>query len=199
MAKLTDEARRAITEIEKGEFRCQKAAARRGTYRGFAPLPQHHYATRYMPIDTTILHRLLSLCWRKHGYPDGVEKHLSEAKFRAEEAKWWSHVFRLKELEGVVAAGASVLEDEEQRSAKRRFGFFMMTDGVACSFYYYRPKRAAASAPRHTPETVHVEPGITKVVSIDPGMRAIATGAELVLIWDEVDTDEKDGKDGQGM
>lgn len=94
---------------------------------------------------------------------------MSEAKFKAEEAKWWNHVFRLEELGGVVATGASVLEDEEQRSAKRRFGFFMMTDGVACSFYYYRPKRAAASAPRLTPQTVSFEPGKSVFKAIDPG------------------------------
>ena len=182
MAKLTSKARQTIAEIDKGEFHPRKTAARRGTYRLFTALPQHHFTTRYMPIDTTILHSILSRCWKKYGYPDDVAGHVTRDDFKAKEKKWWSYVFRLKRLGGTVADRMGVPEDGEQQSTRRQFGFFMMTDGEACSFHYSRPKRAAA--PRYTPETVPFKPGKTVFKAIDPGLRDIATVVELVPMWD---------------
>ena len=191
MDKLSAKACQAIDEIKSGIFQPRKASAKRGTYKTFALLPQHRYTTRHMPIDTTTLHRLFSLCWEQHGYPDGVQRHMSEKEFRERETEWWKRVFRLELLKGVkVPAG----EGEGQPDGQE-FGFLMETDGVACSFICRRPRRAAA--PRYTPQSVPFKEGITVVKSIDPGMRAPVTGVRSNLIWEPGGEDGME-VDGQG-
>ena len=192
MAKLSAKACQTITEIKTGTFRPRKASAKRGTYRLFAALPQHHFTTRYMPIDTTILHRLLSLCWKQYKYPDGVQGRVSEKEFRKEETKWWNHVFDLKPLNGVKVPEMPAGEGEEQQD-RRVFSFLMETDCFGCSFTCYRPKRAAA--PPLTPESAPLNEGETELVAIDLGLRDIATGIRARLVRDPVDEADADGQE----
>ena len=176
MDKLTAKALQAIEEIKDGIFQPRKASAKRGTYKLFAALPQHRYTTHYMPIDTAILHRLLSLCWEQDKYPADVQGPGTLKEFREKETEWWKRVFRLELLKGVkVPAG----EGEGQPDGQE-FGFLMETDGVACSFICRRPRRAAA--PRYTPQSVPFKEGVTAFKTIDPGMRAPVTGVASNLI-----------------
>ena len=77
-----------------------------------------------MPIDTTILHRLLSLCWRQHGYPEDVQGPVSEKEFKKEETKWWNRVFRLELLKGLLVPEMPAGRGED-RQDKREFAFLM--------------------------------------------------------------------------
>lgn len=71
----------------------------------------------------------------------------------------------------------------------------MMTDGVGCSFVCRRAKRGRASDPPYTPETVPFAPGTTVFKAIDPGMRNLVTGIEMVLDWPSVGEDGMDVDD----
>jgi hypothetical protein len=197
MDKLTDEARRAISEIKDGKFQPQKDAAQGGTYRLFAALPQPHFTTRYMPIDTTVLHGLMAFCWRQHKHPDDIHRGVSLKKFKTEAAEWWSRVFRLERLGGIKVPGMSTQEGKHQRSTPRRFGFLMMTDGVGCSFHCRRPGRKKAAASPYTPQTAPYKPDKTVFKAIDPGVNAIWTWVTLMLTWGLAGGDEMD-VDGRG-
>ena len=155
MDQLSSKACRTISKIRSGTFRPRKAQSRRGTHRLFAVLPQSHFATRYLPIDTGGLLALLSISWRERGYSRKERTEAAKA-FKANRAEGWSRIFRLERLKGIRVPGMPVEEGKRQRGTPRRFGFFMATDGVGCSFICRRPHRAAQPPP--TPETVRCNP-----------------------------------------
>lgn len=164
--------------INSGTFRPGIHLRRRGLHRRFHIIPQHGFATRYLPIDRKVFHSLHRILWKskEHPHPQAEEFKSNkdrDADFFARKAYWWTELFDFK---GVIVPGVNIRGREKQQ---KEFSFFMATDGFGCSFVCWKPK-SEADKEKITPMNVRISEK-TVLGAVDPGRTNIVTGIILKL------------------